>query len=157
MKRIFFALGIAGLCLAGIVAAERAATKSSVPAEWRAYVTDAAELPIEKSPWGTLQWLCNEKLSPDALQTVGLAQIYVGKTNLVHFHPNCEEVLHVLSGQGVHSFDGRTVELKAGMTIRIPAGTKHNMGNTGTNTLVTLISYSSGDRKTTFVEEAQQK
>lgn len=157
MKRLLFAFGIAGLGLAGMFAAEKAATKSSVAAEWRAYVTDAAELPIEKSPWGTLQWVCNDKLSPGAAQTVGLAQIYPGKTNVVHFHPNCEEVLHVISGRGIHSFDGRTVALKAGMTIRIPAGTKHNLANTGTEPLLTLISFSSGDRKTTFLEEKPAK
>ena len=156
MKSKLFTGCVLGLCLAGIVAAEKAA-KSSVPPEWRAYVTDAGELPIEESPWGTLQWVCNAKLSPGAAQTVGLARIFPGKTNVPHFHPNCEEVLHVLSGRGVHSFDGRTVELKAGMTIRIPAGTKHNLANTGAETLVTLVSFSAGDRKTVFLEEKPAK
>lgn len=151
---MLFASCILGLCLADIIAADQAAPTSSVPLAWRAYVTDAAELPIERSPWGTLQWVCNDKLSPGAAQTVGLAKLFPGKTNVVHFHPNCEEVLHVISGRGVHSFDGRTVELKAGMTIRIPAGTRHNMANTGTETLVTVISFSAGDRKTVFLEES---
>ena len=152
MKKTIIATSLLGFCLAGIVAAEKNVTNPSVPAEWRAYVTDAADLPIEKSPWGTLQWVCNAKLSPGALQTVGLAQLYPGKTNYVHFHPNCEEVLHVVSGHGVHSFNERSIELKAGMTIRIPPGTKHNMANTGTEPLVTLISYSSGERQTVFLE-----
>ena len=70
----------------------------------------------------------------------------------MHYHPNCEEVLYVISGQGLHSYDGRTIPLKAGMTIRIPAMVRHNMVNTGTETLRTLVSYSSGDRKTVFLE-----
>jgi oxalate decarboxylase/phosphoglucose isomerase-like protein (cupin superfamily) len=43
------------------------------------------------------------------------------------------------------------------MTIRIPAKVKHNMVNTGTETLRTLVSFSSGDRKTVFLEEQPAK
>ena len=57
-------------------------------------------------------------------------------------------LLHVISGQGLQSYDGRTIELKPGMTIRIPARVKHNMVNTGTELLRTVISFSSGDRQT---------
>jgi mannose-6-phosphate isomerase-like protein (cupin superfamily) len=112
---------------------------------------------MEQSAWGTLQWVCNEKLMPGSLQTVGLAAILPGKHNPVHYHPNCEEVLYVISGEGLQSYDGRTILLKAGMTIRIPANTKHNMVNTGTETLRTLVSFSSGDRKTVFLEEPTTK
>ena len=90
----------------------------------------AAQLPVDKSDWGTLQWVCNDKLMPGSEQTVGLATILPGKRNPLHFHPNCEEVLYVISGQGLQSYDGRTIHLKAGMTIRIPAKVKHNMVNT---------------------------
>jgi quercetin dioxygenase-like cupin family protein len=120
-------------------------------------VTDAAALPVESAAWGTLQWVCNAKLMPGAQQTVGLATILPGKSNPIHFHPNCEEILHVLSGQGIHSIDGRTVALKAGMTIRVPAGAKHNLVNTGTEPLKTVVSFSSGDRKTVFLEQAKAK
>jgi quercetin dioxygenase-like cupin family protein len=145
-------LGV-GLWLAAADNGEKPGPKPSIPEAWRGQVTDAAELPVEKSAWGTLQWVCNDKLSPGAKQTVGLARILPGQKNPVHYHPNCEEVLHVISGQGLHSFNGRTIELKAGMTIRIPAEVRHNMVNTGTNVLVTLVSFSSGDRKTVFLDE----
>ncbi len=117
----------------------------------------AAQLPVEQNDWGTLQWVCSEKVMPGAVQTVGLASIFPGKHNPVHYHPNCEEVLHVLSGQGLHSCDGRSIALKAGMTIRVPAGVKHNMVNTGTETLRMLVSFSSGDRKSVFLEEQPAK
>ena len=120
-------------------------------------VTDAATLPVENSSWGTLQWLCNAKLIPGAQQTVGLATTLAGKSNPIHFHPNCEEILHVLSGQGTHSIEGRTVALRAGMTIRIPPGAKHNLVNTGTEPLKTLVAFSSGDRKTVFLEQTKAK
>jgi mannose-6-phosphate isomerase-like protein (cupin superfamily) len=152
MKKIITALSLAGLFVAGIVGAEKDATKPAIPGEWLSFVTDAADLPIEKSPWGTLQWVCNAKLLPGAAQTVGLAQVYPGKTNVLHYHPNCEEVLHVLSGRGVQIVDGHSIELKTGMTIRIPSGAKHQLANTGSEPLLTLISFSSGDRKTVFLD-----
>jgi mannose-6-phosphate isomerase-like protein (cupin superfamily) len=153
MKRLTIAALTLGLWLAGTAAdntPHRQATP--IPAAWSGTVTDAAQLPVEQNAWGTLQWLCNEKLMPGSAQTVGLATILPGKQNPVHYHPNCEEVLYVISGQGLHSYDGRTIPLKAGMTIRIPAMVRHNMVNTGTETLRTLVSYSSGDRKTVFLE-----
>ena len=158
MKRLTIATLTLTLWIAGVVGKEKPPGQApSIPAEWNGKVTDAAQLPVEQSAWGTLQWLCNEKLMPGSQQTVGLATMFPGKHNPVHFHPNCDEVLYVISGQGLQSYDGQTIALKAGMTIRIPAKVKHNMVNTGTETLRTLITYSSGDRKTEFLEEQPAK
>jgi len=152
MKTILLATLASGLWLASRVPGDEAA-----PVKPTATVTDAAQLPVEEYPWGTLKWLCNAKLVPGAVQTVGIAEILPGKSNPLHYHPNCEEVLYVLSGQGTQSFDGRTVELKAGMTICIPPGVKHNLLNTGTEPIRCLISFSSGDRQTTFLEPNPRK
>jgi mannose-6-phosphate isomerase-like protein (cupin superfamily) len=158
MKKFTIAVLTSGMWLAGVAGDDKPpASASPFPAAWSGKVTDAAQLPVEQSAWGTLQWVCNEKLMPGSAQTVGLATILPGKRNPVHYHPNCEEVLYVISGQGLHSYDGRTIALKAGMTIRIPAKVKHNMVNTGTETLRTLVSFSSGDRKTVFLDEQPAK
>jgi quercetin dioxygenase-like cupin family protein len=95
----------------------------------RFFVLDSENLPSEAFPWGTLKWLCNEQLLPGAAQTVGICQILPGQRNSVHYHPNCEEVLNMLAGVGTHSFDGEVVELRAGATIRIPAGVRHNLSS----------------------------
>lgn len=115
-------------------------------------VTDGDALPSETFPWGTLKWLCNDQLQPAAMQTVGICHILPGRRNPVHFHPNCEEVLYMLAGVGSHSFDGQCVELQPGSTVRIPAGMKHNLANTGDETIVCLICFSSGSRETVFFE-----
>src|SRR6266536_2176849 len=158
MNILRITITLSWLCLTALPADEtgqgRAAT---IPKEWSGKITDAAQLPIEKSSWGTLQWLCNEKLMPGAMQTVGLAMILPGKRNPVHFHPNCEEVLHVISGHGLQSYDGRTIELKPGMTLLIPAKVKHNVVNTGAEPLRAVISFSSGNRQTVFLEEQEAK
>ena len=116
------------------------------------FVTNAETLPVESFEWGTLQWLCNAKLSPGAEQTLGLCHIRPGQRNPRHYHPNCEEVLHLLAGRGRHGFEDDQVELTAGMTIRIPPGVTHNLTNTGNEPLVCLIAFNSGVRETVFLE-----
>jgi mannose-6-phosphate isomerase-like protein (cupin superfamily) len=158
MKQVMLAVLVSGLCLADTGSSLKAwGQPNSIPAEWAGKVTDAALLPVEKNAWGTLQWICNGRLMAGAEQTVGLATILPGKHNPVHFHPNCEEVTYVISGKGLQSYDDRTIELKAGMTIRIPANVRHNIVNTGTETIRTLVSFSSGDRKTVWVEAQPTK
>jgi mannose-6-phosphate isomerase-like protein (cupin superfamily) len=158
MKTFSIALLIPCLLLAGVAAGDKQREGAMpVPGEWSGKVTDVAQVSVEKNAWGTLQWVCNEKLMPGAAQTLGLATILPGKQNPVHYHPNCEEVLYVISGQGLQSYDGRTVMLKEGMTIRIPANVKHNLQNTGTEPLRTLVSFSSGDRQTVFLSDQPSK
>jgi oxalate decarboxylase/phosphoglucose isomerase-like protein (cupin superfamily) len=43
------------------------------------------------------------------------------------------------------------------MTIRIPAKVKHNLANTGTEPLRTLVSFSSGDRQTVWIGQQPAK
>ena len=135
--------------------AEPVPEKNTIPEAFRSFVTDGEQLPTLEFDWGTLKWLCSGALLPDAAQTVGIAEILPGKVNGVHYHPNCEEVLYVLTGKGRHSFDDRAVDLKPGMTIRIPTGVKHNLSNTGSEKLVVLISFSTGDRETVFLKESK--
>jgi len=115
-------------------------------------VTQRDELPEQPFSWGALRWLSNGQLQPGAQQTVGICRIFAGQGNPLHYHPNCEEVLHVLAGRGRHSIDGKWVELRPGTTIRIPVGVKHNLINEGSETMECVIAFSSGDRQTVFVE-----
>ena len=114
-------------------------------------VVRRAEAAVETFEWGTLQWLANGRLAPGAEQTFGVSTIGPGGRNPLHYHPNCEEVLYVVSGECEHTFDGRAVKLAAGDVIVIPAGVKHNLVNTGPTDVVCVISFSSPDRETVFL------
>ncbi len=116
------------------------------------FTTHINQLPSDSFDWGAIKWLMNGKLSPGADQTLGICHILPGQRNPVHYHPNCEELLHMLSGRGTHRLDDELVELTAGMTIRIPAGVRHNLANTGWEPITCLIAFSSGDRQTVFLE-----
>jgi len=116
-------------------------------------VTGLEQVTREDFSWGTLQWLCNARLMPGAAQTFGVCTIQPGGGNPLHFHPNCEELLYVAQGSCRHSIEGEWLELRQGMMIRVPTGVRHNLVNTGTEPLVCIISFSSGDRQTVFLEE----
>jgi quercetin dioxygenase-like cupin family protein len=109
---------------------------------------------VESFDWGTLQWLVNGRLAPGCEQTFGVSRIGPGQKNPLHYHPNCEEILYVASGQCDHSLDGRVEPLATGDAIVIPRGVRHNLVNTGPGDVVCIISFSSPDRQTVFLEDA---
>lgn len=122
-------------------------------AERRVTVMRAEAAEALTFPWGTIRWLCNDRIDPEAAQTFGLVTIAPGEGNPLHYHPNCEELLFVLSGECNHSFDDQVVRLSTGALIRVPAGVRHNAVNIGTESLQLVVSFSSGDRQTVMVEE----
>lgn len=116
-------------------------------------VVRACQAPVQQFDWGCLQWLAGDELVPGAAQTLGLATILPGKHNPLHYHPNCEEVLYVVSGRCRHRFDDEWVGLEAGDSITIPAGVRHNLVNTLSEPLRCVICFSSPRRETVFLEE----
>ena len=116
------------------------------------FLANIHQQPAELFSWGELRWLCSEKQSAGALQTFGHCRIFPGHVNPMHFHPNCEELLYLVTGQGEHRFNDDWVKLEAGTLIRIPAFVRHCLRNTGTKPLECLISFSSGNRETVFLE-----
>lgn len=102
--------------------------------------------------WGTLRWVCNGELSPGTGQTVGISETLPGQRNPLHYHPNCEEVLLVVSGECDHRYDDAWVRLGPGSTIVIPAGVRHHLINRGPEKLVCVICFSTPDRQTVFLE-----
>jgi len=121
---------------------------------WTTLLSDQSQLPLEVFPWGTLQWLCNGASSPGATMTLGLCQLQPGQRNPSHYHPNCEEVLYLQSGAGRHLLGDEWLELRAGMTLRIPLGVRHQLVNTSQEPLLCVIAFSSGQRETVFLDES---
>ena len=112
------------------------------------------ETPIEFS-WGVINWGMGKEIDRDAEQTFGTVCINPGQENPRHYHPNCEELLYVLTGSCKHSLGDEVFHLGQGELIRIPAGVVHNALNDGLEPLRAVISFSDGNRKTVFVEQAE--
>ncbi|MEI6714483.1 MAG: ThuA domain-containing protein [Verrucomicrobiota bacterium] len=105
---------------------------------------DAKIVPM---PWGHLRWFTSAELKNSRTMTTGIAVIEPGKSNPKHFHPNCDEILHVIAGKIEHTMNEVTVELNEGDTVSIPQGVFHNAKNIGSEDAVLGISFSSAYRE----------
>jgi quercetin dioxygenase-like cupin family protein len=95
--------------------------------------------------WGSLNWLSGEALTGSDV-TVGRVIIKKGMSNPQHVHPNCTELLYMLSGTLEHTVGGETVVTSAGDTIIVPAGVVHVARNVGDRDADMIVAYPSGRR-----------
>jgi quercetin dioxygenase-like cupin family protein/type 1 glutamine amidotransferase len=106
-----------------------------------------AENRVVPMPWGHLRWYTSAEMGNSRTMTTGVAVIKPGQTNPRHFHPNCDEILHVISGKIRHTMNEVSVEMNAGDTVSIPQGVLHNAANIGTEDAVLAISFSTAYRE----------
>lgn len=131
---------------------DKFATKLAFPGLGRAPIAKAVVVPksdIQVLPqeWGKLEWYVSGPRGSSDTMTTGLATIAVGKANPRHFHPGCDEVLHVLKGRIRHTMNDVTVEMGPGDTVSIPQGVWHNAANIGDVDAELAISFSSAWRE----------
>lgn len=110
------------------------------------------QVKIVTESWGRLIWFLSGHEDHNSQMTIGKCEILPGCCNPMHFHPNCQEALHVIKGTIVHSYNDKNQIMNAGDTILIPSGVAHNAKNISDETAEMMISFSSGDRQTTWVE-----
>lgn len=111
-------------------------------------VTHKANALVEEQSWGRLEWMVSARLGNSETMTVGRCYIRANEQNPPHYHPNCDEILHVLQGTIRHRVNDDYVELGPGDTISIPATSIHNAVNIGHDEAIFVISFSSANRET---------
>jgi quercetin dioxygenase-like cupin family protein len=112
------------------------------------------DVAVEEHPWGHLTWMVSGQLGNSEELTVGTCHVAPRQHNPRHHHPNCDEVLHVLSGRIVHTLGEEEFEMWPGDTISIARGVQHNAHNVGEDTAVLMIAFSTPDRQ--VVVEAEE-
>ena len=103
-------------------------------------------------PWGRIRWLCNQEIDSNAEMTFGVVYINPDDANPLHYHPNCEEIIFLLSGRCEHRLGDEWFTLETGSMLRIPRGVAHCARNAGWDPVTMVIAYSSPDRQTVFLE-----
>lgn len=98
--------------------------------------------------WGQIVWLISGAQGSSGTMTFGRVTIKAGHANPRHRHPNCDEILHLLSGQIEHSLGDETFIMNAGDTISIPTGVLHNARTISAEDALMVICFSSPDRQT---------
>lgn len=92
--------------------------------------------------WGNVNWLV-EPVGP-AVESISVGEItfYPNCGEPEHSHYGEEQVLHVISGQGIHEVNGQVASLKTGDTVYLPPYCSHSLTNTSKEDLVLLGVYS---------------
>src|SRR5690625_1141418 len=103
------------------------------------------DLPTETFTWGSIKWGVTAERFPGAPITVGEVVINPTKGHDIHTHPESDEVLHVIEGEGVQTVgDSGEFPGKAGDGVDVPSGTAHSTFNTGWRQMRLLAIYSPG-------------
>jgi oxalate decarboxylase/phosphoglucose isomerase-like protein (cupin superfamily) len=103
------------------------------------------ELPTMTFAWGATKWLVSPDTTPGATISFGEVVLMPGQGHERHNHPVSEEILYVLSGEGVQMLnDGEPFPVRPGDTIYVPTGAFHSTLNTGWAPLRLLALYNPG-------------
>ena len=116
-----------------------------------AKITRKDEMNLQEMDWGSLSWFTSRAQDNSETLTTGMCVLHPGMENGRHYHPNCEEVLHVLQGKILHTVGDEGFEMSEGDTISLPLNVAHNAKNIGDCDAKLFICFSSADRQTTSV------
>lgn len=112
----------------------------------------AATRPAEPYGFGEIRWLVSGALDPGATMTIGICRFDRGRGNPLHYHPNCDEVLYVISGRCRKFIGSRSFEMNPGDCVRIPRGEPHRAETLGAAPMVCLIAYDTPRREVVFLD-----
>lgn len=101
---------------------------------------------LQRYDWGAMEWLVDDETIADAGISVARMTVEAGGTGEAHRHPNCNEVVHLVSGRVEQIVGDECHVLEPGDTIFIPQGRRHQSRNPETQDAVMIVSYSAGNR-----------
>ena len=103
---------------------------------------DPNAIPTQTFDWGAIKWFVTPELTEGAAITFGEVVLLPGRGHDRHNHPESEEILYVLSGEGEQMLDDREAfQVKSGDTIYVPTGVFHSTINTGWEPMRLLAVY----------------
>ncbi|MDQ3655565.1 MAG: cupin domain-containing protein [Chloroflexota bacterium] len=103
---------------------------------------DPRDLPAQSFEWGATKWLVAPGVTPGANMSFGEVAVLPGRGHDRHNHPDSEEILYFLSGEGMQMVgDEEPFPVGPGDTIYIPAGVFHSTVNTGWGLLRVIAIY----------------
>ncbi len=96
--------------------------------------------------WGRIQFMSEPRVTGTERMTAGIVTLEVGKGHARHNHPNEEEILLVLEGEGTQTIDvdggEEQRQVSPGTMIHVPPGVYHSTLNTGNRPMKILVVYS---------------
>ena len=106
---------------------------------------DPNAIPTQTFDWGAIKWFVTPELTEGAGITFGEVVLQPGRGHDRHNHPESEEILYVLSGEGEQMLDDHEpFAVNPGDTIYVPTGVFHSTRNTGWEPMRLLALYNPG-------------
>jgi oxalate decarboxylase/phosphoglucose isomerase-like protein (cupin superfamily) len=109
---------------------------------------DPNAVPTQAFDWGAIKWLVTPDNTEGAGLTFGEVRLMPRQGHARHNHPESEEILYVLSGEGEQMLEADGSEhwfrVKAGDCIYVPTGMFHSTVNRGWEPLRLLALYNPG-------------
>jgi oxalate decarboxylase/phosphoglucose isomerase-like protein (cupin superfamily) len=91
--------------------------------------------------WGVLKWLNTPDVTGSERFSAGVVKLEPGKGHERHTHPESDEILYVVRGEGQQEVADETRDVSAGELVYVPQGVEHGTVNTGWEPLVLLAVY----------------
>jgi oxalate decarboxylase/phosphoglucose isomerase-like protein (cupin superfamily) len=105
-------------------------------------LVDPATLPTMTFDWGVIKPLVATDNTEDPAVSMMHVILLPGKGHDRHNHPDADEILYILAGEGDQMVDdGALQRVRPGDTVFIPKGAFHSTINTGYEPMVILAIY----------------
>jgi oxalate decarboxylase/phosphoglucose isomerase-like protein (cupin superfamily) len=92
--------------------------------------------------WGNVKLLSTLDVAGGPTMTFGMVVLQPGKGHSRHNHPDADEILFIISGEGDQMLDDHDpVKIRPGASIYIPRGVFHSTLNTGWEPLRFAVVY----------------
>ena len=115
--------------------------------EYKAMTALAVAKHRSDEKWGSLSWLASQQIGNAHGLTLGHVIIKPGESNPRHCHPNCEEVLYLMSGHLEHTVAEKKITASAGDVLSVGPNVYHHATNTGSGDAHMIVAYSAGNRE----------
>lgn len=76
--------------------------------------------------WGTLKWMSTPDVNGSERLSAGVVNLEPGKGHDIHTHPESDEILYIIGGEGEQTVADETRDVASGEMVYIPA-----VSNTG--------------------------
>jgi len=101
----------------------------------------------QREAWGRMSWLVEDRSAPSVGLSVARMSVAPGATSPAHRHPNCHEIIHLISGGVEQTAGDRRYRMAAGDTVVVAPGQVHRTRNLSEReSAELLICYSAGTR-----------
>jgi oxalate decarboxylase/phosphoglucose isomerase-like protein (cupin superfamily) len=92
--------------------------------------------------WGTIHFLCEERVTGAKSISFGTVLLEPGKGHTRHNHPDADEIIFFVSGEGEQMVDDQpAVRCQGGACVWIPKDVYHSTINTGSGPLLLVVAY----------------